>query len=114
MAEKYNLELYRQKAELCKTFSDPTRLMIISELRSGEKSVGELVEALQSPQAVISRHLAVLRDRGVVKARREGVSRYYSLTNLKIINACDLVHEILLEQAANNREIADKLTRQAP
>jgi DNA-binding transcriptional ArsR family regulator len=96
---------------LCKTFSDPTRLMIISELRSGEKSVGELVDALQSPQAVISHHLAVLRDRGVVKVRREGVSRYYSLTNLKIINACDLVHEILLEQAANNREMADKLTR---
>jgi DNA-binding transcriptional ArsR family regulator len=111
MPEKYNLELYRQKAELCKTFSDPTRLMIISELRSGEKSVGELVDALRSPQAVISRHLAVLRHRGVVKARREGVSRFYSLTNPKIINACDLVQEILLEQAADSRKMADKLTR---
>lgn len=111
MPEKYNLELYRQKAELCKTFSDPTRLMIISELRGGEKSVGELVETLQSPQAVISRHLAVLRHGGVVKARREGVSVYYSLTNLKIVNACDIVHQILLEQAADKREMADKFTR---
>ena len=111
MPEKYNPELYRQKAELCKTFSDPTRLMIINELRSGEKSVGELVNVLQSPQAVISRHLAVLRHRGVVRARREGVSRFYSLTNPKILNACDLVHEILLEQAASNKEMADKLSR---
>jgi DNA-binding transcriptional ArsR family regulator len=110
MPIKYNLEMYKQKAELCKTFSDPTRLMIISELRDGEKSVGELVDTLQSPQAVISRHLAVLRHRGVVKARREGVSIYYSLTNLKIVSACDIVHEILLEQAASNREMADKLT----
>jgi DNA-binding transcriptional ArsR family regulator len=111
MTEKYNPELYRQKAELCKTFSDPTRLMIISELRAGEKSVGEMVDVLRSPQAVISRHLAVLRHRGVVRARREGVSRYYSLTNPKIVNACDLVQEILLEQASSNKEMADKLTR---
>ncbi len=111
MRDKYNLELYRQKAELCKTFSDPTRLMIISELRGGEKSVGELVGTLRSPQAVISRHLAVLRHRGVVKARREGVNIYYSLTNLKIVNACDIVHEILLEQIASQGEMAEKFTR---
>ena len=109
MAEQYNLELYKLQAELCKTFSDPKRLMIISELRGGEKSVGELVEILQSPQAVVSRHLAILRHRGIVKARREGVSIYYSLTSPRIVDACDIVHEVLLEQVARNREMADKL-----
>lgn len=109
MPEKYDLELYKLKAELCKTFSDPKRLMIISELRGGEKSVGELVEILQSPQAVVSRHLAILRHRGIVKARREGVSIYYSLTSPRIVDACDIVHEVLLEQVARNREMADKL-----
>ena len=109
MPEKYDLELYKLKAELCKTFSDPKRLMIISELRSGEKSVGELVEILKSPQAAVSRHLALLRHRGIVKARREGVSIYYSLTSPRIVDACDIVHEVLLEQVARNREIAEKL-----
>jgi ArsR family transcriptional regulator len=109
MPDKYDSELYKMKAELCKTFSDPKRLMIISELRGGEKSVGDLVEALRSPQAVVSRHLAVLRNRGAVKTRRDGVSIYYSLSNPRIIDACDIVHEVLLDQIAKNREIADKL-----
>ena len=109
MHNTYNIELYRRKAELCKTFSDPKRLMIISELRQGEKSVSELVAALQVPQAVVSRHLAVLRNRGVVVTRRQGVNIYYRLADTKIIEACDIVHEILLDQVARTREIVEKL-----
>jgi DNA-binding transcriptional ArsR family regulator len=110
MPEKYNLELFRLKSELCKTFSDPKRLMIISELRDGEKSVGSLVDALGVPQAVVSRNLAILRHRGIVRTRREGVNIFYSLSDAKIAEACDLVHQILLDQVAKNREDADKLT----
>jgi len=109
MSDSNDYELYKLKAELCKTFSDPKRLMIISELRHGEKTVGHLTQVLQVPQAVVSRHLAVLRSRGVVSTRREGVSVYYSLTNLRITDACDIIHEILLEQVAKNRVIAEKL-----
>lgn len=109
MHKTYDIELYRRKAELCKTFSDPKRLMIISELREGEKSVNELVVALRVPQAVVSRHLAILRNRGVVVTRREGVNIYYRLADTKIIKACDIVHEILLGQVARTREIAEKL-----
>jgi DNA-binding transcriptional ArsR family regulator len=109
MHNTYDIELYRRKAELCKTFSDPKRLMIISELREGEKSVNELVVALRVPQAVVSRHLAILRNRGVVVTRREGVNIYYRLADTKIIKACDIVHEILLGQVARTREIAEKL-----
>jgi len=109
MKDKYDMELFRRKAELCKTFSDPKRLMIISELRGGEKSVSDMVEALQVPQAVVSRHLAILRNRGVVVTRREGVNIYYSLADFKIIEACDIVHEILLGQVARSREIVERL-----
>jgi DNA-binding transcriptional ArsR family regulator len=108
MASKYDEELYRLKAELCKTFADPTRLMIISELREGEKSVGDLVDTLGAPQAFISRHLAVLRNRGIVSARRNGVNVYYSLTNPRIIEACDTVHNVLMDQVARSRELAEK------
>jgi DNA-binding transcriptional ArsR family regulator len=109
MPVKYNSDLYKLKAELCKTFSDAKRLMIISELRGGEKSVGDLAEILELPQAVVSRHLAVLRSRGIVSTRRKGLNIYYRLTDVKIIVACDIVHEILLDQVAKNREMADKL-----
>ena len=110
MVGKYDLELYKMKAELCKTLADPKRLIIIQELLGGERAVGELAQVLEAPQAIISRHLAILRDRGVVKTRREGTSVYYSLTDLKIGEACATVHEILLNQMVKNREFAEKLT----
>ena len=106
---KYKLELYRLKAEICKTFADPSRLIIIEELRSGEKSVGDLVRLLEIPQAAVSRHLAVLRERGVVQFRRKGNSMLYKLTDTKIGEACDLVHKILLNQVEKNRQLAERL-----
>ena len=109
MSVEYNIELYKMKAELCKTFSDPRRLIIINELRSGEKLVGELAQTLQIPQAVVSRHLAVLRNRGVVTPRREGTNVYYSLTDSKIAEACDLIHRVLLNHLGKSRELAEKL-----
>ena len=110
MSKERNPELYRLKSELCKTFSDPKRLMIIDELRNGERSVGEMCQILGVPQAVVSRHLAILRDRGVVNARREGTNAYYSLSDPKIGEACEIVHEILLSQITKNRELAERLT----
>ena len=108
MVSEYNLELFKLKAELCKVFSDPKRLLIISELRNGERQVGELAKALEMPQAVVSRQLALLRSKGVVMARREGTSVYYDLSDLRIAEACDLVHEVLLKNLAQNRELAER------
>jgi DNA-binding transcriptional ArsR family regulator len=104
-----NYELFRLKAELCKTFADPRRLMIITQLREGECSVSDLVAKLASPQAVVSRHLAVLRSRGIVVTRREGSSVYYRLANRRIIEACDIVHSILMDNLARDRDLAERL-----
>ena len=109
MTIRSDLELFRLKAELCKTFSEPKRLLIIEKLRGGEKAVRYLAQVLSIPQAVVSRHLAILRDRGVVTSRREGTSVYYSLTDFRICEACDLIHEILLGQMEKNRELAERL-----
>ncbi len=109
MLDRDKLELYKLKAELCKTFSDPKRLVIINELRTGEKSVGDLAQALGLGQAVVSRELAILRDRGVVTPRREGTSVYYSLSDPKIVMACDLIHEVLINRMEKNRELTERL-----
>jgi ArsR family transcriptional regulator, virulence genes transcriptional regulator len=106
-----NLELYKLKARLCKTFSDPKRLIILDSLRYGEKSVGELVQMLDANQAIVSRQLAILRDRGIVTSRHEGTTVYYSLTDSRICDACDVVHEILLNQMEKNREMAERLMK---
>lgn len=109
MPSDFDMELFKLKAELSKLFSDPKRLIIINELRHGERQVGEIAESLKMPQAVVSRQLAILRNGGVVSPRRDGTNVYYSLTDLKIIEACDIVHQVLLNRLEKNREFADNL-----
>jgi ArsR family transcriptional regulator len=109
MSKQYDSELYKLKAALCKTFSNSKRLIIIEELRGGERSVGDLVQTLKIPQAAVSRHLAILRERGVVQPRRKGTNVYYRLTDPKICEACDLVHDILLRQIEKSRQLAKRL-----
>jgi len=106
----HDSELFKLKAELCKTFADAKRLAIINELRNGEKLVGELARSLNIPHAVASRHLALLRNRGVVRPRREGTNVYYSISDPQIVAACDLVHQILLNNLTKSKELAERLT----
>jgi ArsR family transcriptional regulator, virulence genes transcriptional regulator len=109
MPSEYDMELFKLKAEMSKLFSDPKRLMIINELRNGEELVGDLAQKLKMPQAVVSRQLALLRNGGVVTPRRDGTNVYYSLTDLKIIEACDIVHQVLLNRLSRNRDFAENL-----
>jgi ArsR family transcriptional regulator, virulence genes transcriptional regulator len=109
MPSEYDMELFRMKAELSKLFSDPKRLIIINELRNGEKQVGDLAQSLKMPQAVVSRQLSLLRNGGIVTPRRDGTNVYYSLTDVKIIEACDMVHQVLLTRLEKNREFAENL-----
>lgn len=91
-------ELYQLHASVCKGLADPKRLLILNALRDGERSVTDLVEDLDIPQANVSQHLAVLRDRGLVAGRRDGQWVYYSLTSGKIVAAMDLLREVMNEQ----------------
>ena len=63
-----------------KAFSDETRLRILHLLLKGELCICELMEVLELPQSRVSRHMAYLRNAGLVKDRREAVWIYYSLT----------------------------------
>jgi ArsR family transcriptional regulator, virulence genes transcriptional regulator len=107
MNDKYNLELYKLKADLSKTFSDPKRLIIISELREGEKTVSQLVETTGIAQAVISRQLGILRSRGIVKNRRAATNVFYRISDLRICEACDIVHEVLMAHLVEEKKQAE-------
>lgn len=91
-------EMIRLHAHVCKGLADPKRLMIIDALRDGEVTVTDLVDALEIPQANVSQHLAVLRDKGLVESRRDGQWAYYSLTSSKIVAAVDLLRQVMHEQ----------------
>jgi ArsR family transcriptional regulator, virulence genes transcriptional regulator len=97
--------LFELHAEVCKTLSNPMRLRIINELQDGEMTVGALAKRLGIRQAHLSQHLAVLRQRGVVKTRRDGPNIYYGISNPKIVKACSLIREVLLEQLQKDQSI---------
>jgi len=88
-------ELNQLHASVCKGLADPKRLLIITTLRDGEMSVGDICEELDLPQANVSQHLAIMRDRGLVNARKEGQFVFYSLTTMKIVEAVDLLREVM-------------------
>lgn len=92
-------ELYQLHASVCKGLADPKRLLIINELRDGERSVTEICESLGLPQANVSQHLATLREKGLVRNRKDGQRVFYSLTSEKIIQAMDLLREVMADQA---------------
>ena len=91
-------ELYRIHAELCKVFSNPTRLEILNLLRDKEMSVTELIEKTELSQANISQHLSIMRSKGIVISDRKGKNIYYRLTNPKIIKAFDIIRKVLNER----------------
>ncbi len=101
--------IFKLQSEICKTLADPKRLMILHELRDSEKSVGLLVSSLELPQSNISHHLAIMRERGIVTARRDGTTIYYSLASPKIGQACDLVQGVLRDQMSNMQSLADSI-----
>ena len=69
----------KQTARLFKSLSDETRLRILALLTHGELCVCDLMAALELPQSTVSRHLATLRNTGLVEDRRQGVWMYYRL-----------------------------------
>ena len=91
-------ELYKIHAELCKVFSNPTRLEILNLLRDKELSVTELIEKTKLSQANISQHLSIMKSKGIVISDRKGKNICYRLTNPKIIKAFDLIREVLHER----------------
>ena len=68
-----------QAASRFHALSDPTRLRVIGMLASGERCVCELMAELDAAQSRLSFHLRVLREAGIVTARREGQWMYYAL-----------------------------------
>jgi len=96
-----NENFYNLHAEMCKTISNPRRQAILDTIRDGEMTVSELIKETGISQANLSQHLSILRSKGVVNTRRDGNNVYYSLSNLKIIKAYDLISEVLKDSATS-------------
>lgn len=95
---------------VCSAMGDPTRIMILYLLSEGEMYVNDIAESLEQPQSTISRHLKILRERGLVETERQGTAVLYSLADRRIIEALDLMRSILNDQV----RAAAAITRNIP
>lgn len=82
-------------AKYFRVAGDPTRLRILALLGEGERSVGELVEALGAPQPKVSNHLACLRWCRFVETRREGRTVLYRIADERVARMIALARELL-------------------
>ena len=82
-----------RRAEIFKALGDKNRLKILYLLMDGEKCVSELLPFFDILQPTVSIHLLSLQDLGLLKARRHGRRRYYSLTNENILVQLDRFFE---------------------
>jgi len=103
---KIDMTIYNMQSEISKTLANPIRLAILHSLRDGEKSVNELTATLGISQSNLSQHLALMRQKGILKTRKQGTSIFYCVTNPKINQACDMVREVLLDQLNQRQELA--------
>lgn len=109
MEDLDRLAIYRLHAGFCKNLADPNRLLIIDALGKGELAVGELAQKLNLPQSNVSKHLALMREHGMVIARRDGANIYYSLSDRRISQAIRLLKEIHLEQIEKQRTMVQSM-----
>ena len=108
---KKDKTIYELQAEICKILTSPKRIEIITALKEGEKSVTEIIEILGIPKANASQHLALMKLKGILKSRRKGVNIYYSIANPKVIQACNLMREVLSEMLVERGKMASLMTR---
>jgi len=99
--KKWNLNMPDEMLEAVssrfKLLSEPMRLKILRVLCEQERTVQEIVNAVQASQANISKHLALMHDNGIVNRRKEGLKCYYSIADDSIIYACYLISKSVVE-----------------
>jgi ArsR family transcriptional regulator len=102
-------EINQLHAEICGGLSDANRIAILYALADKPQSVMSLAEQLDMPQPTLSRHLKVLRERGMVIAERQGANIIYSLGDKRIIRALDLLREFMADHLTKHSALAEAI-----
>jgi ArsR family transcriptional regulator, virulence genes transcriptional regulator len=107
-------DFYCLHSDLCKTLANAKRQQILDFMREREMPVGDIARETGISQANVSQHLALLRSKGIVKVRRQGSHAYYSISNLKILKAFDLISEVLSESLDTQNETVSSAMSRRP
>lgn len=84
-------ELASRQAEICKLFGSASRILILWSLSGRELPVSEIADQVGTSLQNISQHLALLKEQGIVSARRDGQTIFYRITDVEWINQCPVL-----------------------
>jgi ArsR family transcriptional regulator len=87
------------KADVLKALGHPTRLMMVEALADGERCVCELNELVEADHSTISKHLAIMKQAGLVSDRKEGLKVYYKLEVPCIVNFMKCINQVISSRA---------------
>jgi ArsR family transcriptional regulator len=102
-------EINELHSSLCAGLADPKRILILYALSEKPLNVSELTNSLGLPQPTVSRHLKMLRERGLVLARRDGQSVYYEIADQRVIHALDILRAVLADMLRSQATLAHSL-----
>jgi len=109
MPSQLEQEVSALHAEICAGLADPKRILILYALAEAPCNVTELAAALGLPQPLVSRHLKVLRERGMAVALRRGQNVEYRLGDRRLIEALDLLRGVLRDNLGRRFDLVDQL-----
>jgi ArsR family transcriptional regulator len=103
-------EVTQLHAEICAGLADPNRILILYELSQSPRNVTELSTNLNMPQPLVSRHLKVLRERGMVIPNRKGTVVQYTLADERLIQALDLLRAVMRDGLTKRAGLIEALS----
>ncbi len=110
MIDEKTKKILELQAEICAALSNLTRLEIIFLLREGEKSVSDIALELGISMSNLSQHLKILKEKGLVKYRKEGQHIYYSLANETVRKLCESMREFVKRNIREFSSLKESLT----
>ena len=100
-----NQKINQLHARICSAISEPNRILLIYAVAEEPRNVNSLSEVVGISQSAASRHLKVLRERGLIQAQRDGTQVIYSLADNRFIQALDLLREVMLDQISQQADL---------
>ncbi len=100
-------EVTQLHADICSALADPRRILLLYALAEQPRNVNDLANEIGISQPATSRHLKLLRERGLVTATRDGATVEYSINDHRLIEALDLLRAVLRDRLAHSASLVD-------
>jgi ArsR family transcriptional regulator len=112
IAPNLQQEISQLEANFCAALSDPTRLLILYTLHTKSFNVNDLAAELGLNQPTTSRHLKVLRERGLVTTVRAGTIITYHLSDSRLIQALDILRSVMRERLSYQANLINEISQE--